>query len=67
MKSKAINSKDGEDKWAYARSQALKAVNIKTAVFWVLHPSSLVEVYRLSSADDGGSKHFRNVGKLLSD
>jgi hypothetical protein len=37
--------------------------------FWVVTPCSLVEVYRrfrgacyLHRPDDGGNKHFRNVG-----
>jgi hypothetical protein len=44
-------------------------------VFWVVAPCSLVEVYRRfrcacclhHHGDDGGSKHFWNVGKLLAD
>jgi hypothetical protein len=45
------------------------------AVFWLVLPCSLVEVYRRFSrdcclhqeGDDGGSKHLLNVGKLLPD
>jgi hypothetical protein len=41
---------------------------MKMDVFWGFAPYSLVEVYRrFRGADDGGSKHLRNVGKLQPD
>jgi hypothetical protein len=51
---------------------------IKIAVFWVVAPCSLVEVYQRfrgpcclqhqgDRPDDGGSKDLWNVGKLLPD
>jgi hypothetical protein len=52
---------------------------MKIAVFWVVAPCSLVEVYQRSRGpcclhhqrddrpDDGGSKDLWNVGKLLPD
>jgi hypothetical protein len=44
---------------------------MKMAVFWVVAPYSLVEVYRHfrgdDRPDDEGSKHLWNVGKLLLD
>jgi hypothetical protein len=42
---------------------------MKIAVFWVVAPCSLVEVYQLIThrPDDGGSKDLWNVGKLLPD
>jgi hypothetical protein len=52
-------------------------INRMMAVFWVVAPCSLVEVYRRfrlfaasiirAIALDGGSKHIWNVGKLLPD
>jgi hypothetical protein len=39
------------------------AASMKMANFWVLAPCSLVD----DCPDDGGSKHLRNVGKLLLD
>jgi hypothetical protein len=49
---------------------------MKVAVFWVVAPCSLVEVHQRfrdtyslqhQGPDDGGSKYFWNVGKLLPD
>jgi hypothetical protein len=53
----------------------LTAATMKIAVFWVVAPCSLVEVYqRFRGAcclhhrpNDRGSKHIWNVGKLLQD
>jgi hypothetical protein len=53
-------------------------VSTKMAVFWVVAPCSLVEVYQRfrgpcclhhqdDRPNDGGSKYLRNVGKLLPD
>jgi hypothetical protein len=39
----------------------------KMAVFWVVAPCSLVEVYHGNHPYDGGSKYLWNVGKLLPD
>jgi hypothetical protein len=36
--------------------EVLKAVRTKMAVFWVVAPCSLVEVYQRFSPDYGGSK-----------
>jgi hypothetical protein len=53
------------------RFEVLTAASMKVAVFWVVAPYSLVEVYRrLRGAsddlpDDGGSKHLWHVGELL--
>jgi hypothetical protein len=49
--------------------------NLKMAVFWVVAPCSLVEVYQRfrgtcclhHEGDDGSSMYHRNVGKLLPD
>jgi hypothetical protein len=39
---------------------------MEMAVFWVVAPFSLVEIYqRFRGPDDGGSKDLWNVGKLL--
>jgi hypothetical protein len=40
------------------------AVSMKIAVFWVVAPCSLVEVYQ-DHQDDGGSKDLLIVVKLL--
>jgi hypothetical protein len=46
----------------------LKAANMKMTFFWVVGPSSLVEVYRrFRGSDDGGSNSLWNVGKILPD
>jgi hypothetical protein len=37
------------------RFEVLAAVSMKMAVFWVVAPCSLVEIY---CPDDGGSKHL---------
>jgi hypothetical protein len=37
------------------RLEVLTMASMKTAVFWVVAPCSLVEVHR---PDDGGSKHL---------
>jgi hypothetical protein len=49
-------------------------VVLKMAVLWVVAPCSLVGVYQslkgtccLHHQCDGGSKHFRNVGKFLTE
>jgi hypothetical protein len=51
-------------------------LSTKMAVFWVVAPCSLVQVYRrfrgaccrlTHSPEDGGSKNLWNVGKLLPD
>jgi hypothetical protein len=60
--------------------EVLTAVSMKMAVFWVVAPCSLVEVYQRFGGpcclhhqgdthrlDGGGSKDLRNVGKLLPD
>jgi hypothetical protein len=44
------------------RFEVLMAANIKITVFQVVAPCSLSH-----RPDDGGSKHLRNVGKLLPD
>jgi hypothetical protein len=54
----------------YEEFQVLTAASMKMAVFWVVAPCSLVEVYRRfrgDRPDDGGSKYLLNVGKLLPD
>jgi hypothetical protein len=51
------------------------AVSMKMAVFWVVAPCSLIEVYQCfrracylhHCPDDGGSKYLEDNGKLLSD
>jgi hypothetical protein len=61
-----------------ARFQVLKAPSMKAAVFWVVAPCSLVDVYRRfrgacsllqqgDRADDAGSTYLGNVGKRLPD
>jgi hypothetical protein len=56
-----------------ARFQVLTAANMKMTVLWDVKPFSLVEVYRrLRGAyclqrPDRGSKHLRNIGKLVRD
>jgi hypothetical protein len=57
----ACLSSNGESDVGY---EVLTAVSMKIAVFWVVVPCSLVEVYR---PVDGGSKDLWNVGKLLPD
>jgi hypothetical protein len=51
--------------------EVLTVVSMKIAVFWVVTPCSLVEVYQRfrgpDRPDDGGSKDHLNVGKLLPD
>jgi hypothetical protein len=59
--------------------EVFTATSMKMAVFWVLAPRSLVEVYQRfrgscclhhqgdDDPDDGGSKYLWNVGKLLPD
>jgi hypothetical protein len=55
--------------------QVLMAASMNMAVFWVVAPCSLVDVYRRfrgasclhHQGDDGSSKYLWNVGKLLSD
>jgi hypothetical protein len=56
--------------------EILTVASIKMSVFWVVVPCSLVEVKRRFRGtcrlhhycpDDGGSKHLRNIGKLLPD
>jgi hypothetical protein len=37
----------------------------KMAVFWVVAPCSLVEIYQRFRPDDGGSKVLWNAGKFL--
>jgi hypothetical protein len=39
----------------WVRFQVLTAASMKMAVFWVVAPCSLVDVYR---RDDGGSKYL---------
>jgi hypothetical protein len=59
----------------YVGFEVLKAVITKMAVFWVIAPCSLVEVYQRfrgpcwlhHSPGDGGSTDLWNVGKLLPD
>jgi hypothetical protein len=52
--------------YKYAFQIQKKTVShMKMAVFWVVAPCSLVEVYRFHH--DGGSKDLWNVGKLLPD
>jgi hypothetical protein len=57
-------------------SEVHTVVSKKMAVFWVVEPYSLVEVYQrfrgpccqvTHCRDDGGSKYLWNVGKLLPD
>jgi hypothetical protein len=59
---------------AFVAFQVLTAVCTKMAVFWVVTPCSLVEVYQrfrgpccLHHQGDGGSKGLWNVGELLPD
>jgi hypothetical protein len=56
--------------------EVLTAVGMKIAVFWVVAPCSLVEVYQRFRSpcylhhpgpDDGGCKDLWNGGKLLPD
>jgi hypothetical protein len=45
-------------------------MKIKKYIFWIVAPCSLVVVTDVSEVerpDDGGSRHFRNVGKLVPD
>jgi hypothetical protein len=59
----------------FVRYQVYLAAGLKMAVFWVVAPCSMVEVHRRfrdacclhRQSDHTGSKHFWNVGKLLSD
>jgi hypothetical protein len=63
----------------HLKFRVLTAVSMKMAVFWVLAPCILVEVYRrvrglcclhhhcIECPDDGGSKQLRNVSRLLAD
>jgi hypothetical protein len=63
----------------FVRFEVLTAVSTKMAVFWVVAPCSLVEVYLRFRGpcclhhygyyrpDDGGSKDLWNIGKLLPD
>jgi hypothetical protein len=51
--------------------EVIMAVGTKMAVFWVVAPCSLVEIYHSfrgdDRLDDGGSKDLWNVGKFLPD
>jgi hypothetical protein len=55
--------------------EVLTVVSTKMAVFWVLAPCSLVEIYQRlrgpwcphHGPDDGGIKDLWDVGKLLPD
>jgi hypothetical protein len=52
--------------------EVLTAVSTKMAIFWVVAPYSLVEIYQRFRGpcrlpDDGGSKDLWNAGKLLPD
>jgi hypothetical protein len=57
----------------YVRFQVFMAASIKTAVFWVAAPCSVVKVYRRfrgacwlhHQGDDKGSNHLWKVSKLL--
>jgi hypothetical protein len=44
--------------------EVLTAASMKMAVFWIIAPCNLVEVYH---PDKGGSNYLRNVGKRLPD
>jgi hypothetical protein len=74
----SINKTPGHSLWVTKvdlRTQCFSTDNCtSTAVFWVVAPCSLVEVYQrfrgpccTHRPDDGGSKDFWNVGKLLPD
>jgi hypothetical protein len=45
-------------------SEDVDWIKLKMAVFWVVAPCNLADVYR-HRPDDGRSKHFRNVDKFL--
>jgi hypothetical protein len=50
--------------------EVLTVASMKMAVFWIVAPCNLVEVYRRfrgTCHDDGGSKYLKNVCKLLPD